>query len=307
MSTIKFMRFLLFVTFTLLTFLKSFTIANAFFTEEYKKNILYGAFKKTYNTDLYLGIHSGFIVKTWTPNIITAISPNSNNVGMYSAAVPSSLDKKTSGRYTYSVGIDIGLHSSKSNFRHEINFEWYGIASKALNFNQNVSTIGGKQYGYAEINGKNISSLGTYADIYKFGYSMYYNFENILKMLGTKWDIFLGAGAGMALVNGGTYINSEILKSSYKDYKISSTKSAIKNRFTKSKAFAVAYHCKIGLLANISQSFAASVGLSFGATSRPLIATNFKSINKLNGMGSHLEYHIAMEIGLLLKAFSFSS
>ncbi len=292
---------------TLISITKTNT-ANAFFAEEYKKKILYGAFKKTNNVDVYLGIHSGFIVKTWTPNIITAISPNKNAINSYYSAIPNDIERKTLGRYTYSVGIDIGLHTSGSNFRHEINFEWYGIASKVLDLSGNTITIGGKSYNYATIDGRNISSIGTCADIYKFGYSMYYNFENVFKMMKTDWDVFLGGGAGLALVSGGTYIGSEITQSkTYDDKGISSVTTANKNKFTKSKAFAVAYQGKIGVLANISQSFAASIALSFGATSRPLFTTKFKSIDKVNGMSSHLEYHIAIEIGLLLKAFEFAT
>ena len=50
--------------------------------------MLYGAFKNAYNADLYIGMRAGFILKTWTPNIMTAISTNANTVNTYKTIIP---------------------------------------------------------------------------------------------------------------------------------------------------------------------------------------------------------------------------
>ena len=301
--------------------------ANAFFTEDYKKQMLYGAFKKKNNAVMYIGIRAGFLVKTWAPNLITMISPNSNAVERYLSQIPNKLYNKTSGNYSYSVGVDFGFHMDGSNFRHELNFEWYGMVGKTIGLNGYVSEINDTEYNYAPLSGRLVSSIGSYADIYRIGYGIYYNFENAFKMMNAKWDVFVGLGAGIAIVNGGTYVGSEIERKTassisidedgnqvqtnvttyeYTENDVIFSTNASKYRLTKSKALAVAYQGKIGVLANISQSFAASVSLAFGATSRPLFTTKFKYIDKQKGMRSHLEYHIALEIGILLKAFSIA-
>lgn len=302
------MRVLLYVLLTLIIFAKNCTEAHAFFTDDHKKNMLYGAFKNPYTTTMYLGIRTGFLVKTWTPNIVTAISPSSSAIDTYSAIIPNSLERKTRGKNAFSVGIDIGLRTTNSNFRHEINFEWYGISSKAFGLSGNSVVIDGETHEYAIIDGRKVATLGTYSDIYKLGYSLYYNFENVFNMMGTKWDVFIGGGAGLAFVDGGTYIGSEIKNETKPDIDvdIDASEYNVKNKFTRTKSFAVAYNGKIGVLSNISQSFAATVALSFGATSRPLLTTNFKTVNRVPGTRSHLEYHVAIEIGLLLKAFDFA-
>ena len=302
------MRVLLYVLLTIIIFAKNCTEAHAFFTEDHKKNMLYGAFKNPYTTTMYLGIRTGFLVKTWTPNIATAISPSSSAIDTYSAIIPNLLERKTRGKNAFSVGIDIGLRTTNSNFRHEINFEWYGISSKAFGLSGNSVVIDGETREYATIDGRKVATLGTYSDIYKLGYSLYYNFENVFNMMGTKWDVFIGGGAGLAFVDGGTYIGSEIKNETKPDIDvdIDASEYNVKNKFTRTKSFAVAYNGKIGVLSNISQSFAATVALSFGATSRPLLTTNFKTVNRVPGTRSHLEYHVAIEIGLLLKAFDFA-
>ena len=298
--------------------------AYAFFTDDYKKRISYGAFKKAYSADVYIGVKAGFIVRTWAPNIITTISPNFDAVSEYLSKIPNSLADKSSGKYSYSVGVDIGLHTEQSKFRHEINFEWYGITSETINVGTKTATISETDYSYSVLGGKRIITLGNYADIYKLGYSVYYNFENLFSAIGTKWDLFVGFGAGFAYVSGGTYIGSEISdgknsanedeeetnnsgKYSYSENDdIAFSTDASEYRLTKAKSFAVAYQGRIGVLANMSQSFAASISLSFGATSRPLFTTKFRSIDKQDGVRSHLEYHIALEIGILLKAFQIA-
>ena len=45
------------------------------------------------------------------------------------------------------------------------------------------------------------------------------------------------------------------------------------------------------------------MGITFGATTRPLMTTDFKFINKVDGVKSHTEYHVALQIGILLKAY----
>ena len=291
--------------------------ANAFFTQNYKKQMLYGAFKQSYNTDLYLGVRIGFLLHPWTPNITTAVSPKNEELNSYTSIIPDLATKKTTGSWAYSVGVDIGLHVENSKFRHEMNFEWYGVSSTSRHISSNDEiVVNGNSYNYAIINNKMIASIGTYADIYKVGYSLHYNFENAFSLLKANWDVFLSIGAGFAFINGGTYIGSEIKRnsssetstSSYtrSDNKVSDTTQAKKNILTKTKSFGVACNAKVGIIANISQSFAASLALSFGATSRPLLTTKFSSIPKSNGVRSLLEYHIAIEIGMLLKAFEIA-
>ena len=231
--------------------------------------------------------------------------------------MPNMMTKKTSSSYAYSVNVDIGLHVEDSKFRHELNFEWYGISSGQLAIqNGNDITLNGKSYGYIDYNNKMISSIGTYADVYKLLYSLHYGFENAFNLLKVKWDIFLSIGAGLAFIDGGTYIGSEIKRNSsggnetasysYQDNKISDTIKAKKNVLTKAKSFGVGYKVKIGMIANVSQSFATYIDLSFSGTSRPLFTTKFSSISKPNGVKSHLEYHIAVEFGMLLKAFEIA-
>lgn len=304
-------RFLIITVLSLLTFCYDIKDAYAFFTDNYKRDISYGAFKRKRNVDFYIGVRTGFLVKTWTPNIITSISPNQDAINSYSKTIASSLNRKTDDRFTYSIGFDFGIHTDNSKVRHEINIEWYGIMSKAFKLHGNSVIINNKTYEYASLNGKMINSLGTYADIYRLKYSIYYNLENVFKMMSVSWDFFLGAGVGLAYIDGGTYIGSEISGGNgrspkYKDRDVN-RKNIKKNRLTKAKSFAVAYDGKIGVLANISQSFAASIAVSFGGTSRPLLGTNLKLINKPNGVSHSLEYHAAIEIGILLKAYSYAS
>ena len=64
-------RIFLIAIFTFFNIFISVNDANAFFTQNYKKKILYGAFKHEYNTDLYLGVGVGFLLHPWTPNVIT--------------------------------------------------------------------------------------------------------------------------------------------------------------------------------------------------------------------------------------------
>ena len=299
--------FLRVFVFVILHFLMFQSESNAFFTEDYKKKMLYGAFKRRSNADIYLGVRAGFLVKTWTPNVITTISSNSDAMNEYLTQIPNSVYRKTSDNYTYSVGVDIGLHTEGSNFRHEINFEWYGISSDKIGVDGNIMNINGTEYSYQNISGTSLSKIGIYADIYRIGYRINYDFEHAFKMMNTDWDVFVGLGVGMAIVNGGTYVGGEITTDNqYEENDVNFSTDASKYRLIKAFAFAIAYNCNIGVLANISQSFAATVGMSFGATSRPLFTTKFRYIDKQNGMQSHLEYHIAFEIGILLKAHSIA-
>ena len=309
------MKFIRSVLLSVALCLQFINTADAFFTQNYKKKIKYGAFKQTYTADVYLGVRAGFILKTFTPNITTMMLQNTTALNNYISVIPNQIQNKTSGNYTYSVGVDIGLHTKNSRLRHEINFEWYGIASEG------VPLSGGGEFlnsSYAIIAGRNIASMGVYANIYKFMYGAYFDFENAFELFKTKWDAFVGLGGGLAIVSGGTYVDSEITTANnnnninaegvevanggYVKNNVSLASDAEKYRLDKSKALAVAYHFKIGAIANLSQSFAASVAIGFGATSRPLFTTKFKPIDKVDGAKSHLEYHIKLEIGILLKA-----
>ena len=98
--------------------------ARAFFTENYKKNLNYGVFKKEYNTDLYIGLNASFLMKTWMPNITTATMGSEKWLKTFNSTVPGYMTKSPISKYSYGLGVSIGLHSHKSNFRHELSFEW---------------------------------------------------------------------------------------------------------------------------------------------------------------------------------------
>ena len=283
----------------------------AFFTENYKKNMSYGAFKQIYNTDGYLGINVGFMAKSWISNIATSILADKDVVAEYSRAIPEQMFQKTSDNYSYYIGIFFGLYNHGSRFRHEFEFAWYGLTTAGIGLTGNTIGINGTNYEYANISNNMVISAGVYTNIYKLTYNAYVNFNNVFSFLGSKWDIFFGAGAGFAVVSGGIFAGEKINNKNNAQYeyvnnKISTTTKVKDNSLFSSTGLAVVYQGKFGFIANISQSFATSISVVFGATSRPLLTTRFNYIDRIDGASSHLEYHIATEVGTFLKALEIS-
>ena len=299
--------------------------AMAFFTENHRRNLQYGVFKNTYSADIYFNVLAGFIVKTWTPTFATILSPDKDILASYATALPEQIGRKTSNMYTFSVAVNLGLRTLYSHIRHEIGFQWYRVGSNPItliNDDNRSYTINETSYSYVALNGKAVHTAGMYADVYHLMYSVYYDFENAFSLFRTKWDVYIGLGAGFALIKGGIYAgkvieksqaetvdengmmnvttnysltNNDIKITKLSDYKLNST-----------TAFGVGFQVTLGALANLSQSFATSVAVSFEGTSRPLLTNHFKAINKVEGVNALLEYHVALKIGLFLKAFEIS-
>lgn len=302
----KMLRILLMIITSAVLFIEQSNVASAFFAQEYKKYMSYGAYKKNRTADIYLGFTTGFFFHTWAQNFATYLSPNSDILSSYSQKMSSQLFTNMSGKGVFSFGFQIGLHVQDSKFRHEIGFYWYTMASNSIAVGNEHMTIGGTDYSYAPIDGTKVATAGIYADIYKLMYNVYYDFEHAFKLLKVNWDVFIGGGIGPAFINGGMYADGIIKGSGDSasiDYRDPSSMRAKNYKLNRIKSIAAGYQVSIGAIANISQSFAATIGLVFGATTRPLMTTNFKYINKVDGMGSHAEYHIALQIGILLKAY----
>ena len=327
--------------------------AHAFFTENYKKNNNYGVFKKKYSNDLYFSVSVGFIPKTFNLNISNMSLYDANFTNYLSQNASSVAGKSLSDKYTYSLTFGIGYHSAKSGFRHEFQAEWYNLYAKPI-------TLGGTQIQYytqEDINaltGNNTNSdenetdtltaktinatqigenyyvdLGSFSTHVNLTYNLYYNFQNVFKFFSTNWDIYLGAGIGWAIVNGGLYSTKYVVPTEFQqetineadannttittitrnilyENNVSDFSSATKNKTIRKTFFAVAYHADIGILANVNQSFAINLGLHFGATSRPLLTSDFHQISGTSTSSSHLEMHIALKFGMFLKALTFS-
>ena len=305
--------------------------AKAFFTENYKANLNYGVFKKAYNTDLYIGLNANFLMKTWMPNVTTTVMGSNKWLNIFNSAVPGYMTKNPISKYSFGFGISAGLHSHGSNFRHEIMFDWYSILSKQMN-------IGGEMLPMAEegkfIKGTKIgenyySDIGVYSNIYRVTYNMFYNFQNVFNLFNIDWDIYFGIGAGLAIVRAGIYSTSSIKKTTKTETtnsgdpdgeptttetntyaletsKISTASSAGSHKIMAKNYFAAAYQFQVGVLANLSQSFAMNIGLTFAGTSRPFFSTDFKTVKSVGGSKMNLEYHIALNVGILIKSFELA-
>ena len=307
--------------------------ARAFFTENYKQHLNYGVFKKEYNTDLYIGLNASFLMKTWMPNITTATMGSAKWLNTFNSSIPRYMTKNPISKYSYGLGISIGLHSHASNFRHEIMFDWYSILSKPMQIAGGETLPAGKEgetIQATKIGGKYYKDIGVYSNIYRVTYNMFYNFQNVFNLFTVDWDVYLGIGAGLAIVRAGIYstskVNETILtttqtippaqqsgeqseqKRTYALEKssVSSASSAGSHKIMAKNYFAAAYQFQVGLLANLSQSFAMNIGVTFAGTSRPFFSTDFKSVKSVAGGRMNFEYHIALNVGILIKSFELA-
>ena len=346
--------------------------AQAFFTENYKKNLNYGVFKKAYNTELYIGVNASFLMKTWMPNITTTVMGSEKWLNAFNSAVPGYMTKSPISKYSYGLGMSIGLHSCGSNFRHELMFEWYSILSKTMQLKggeELPTSREGETIQATKIGEGYYKDIGVYSHIYRVTYNMYYNFQNAFNLFNTDWDIYLGVGAGLAIVRAGIYstskiretistaqqtipaaqqsvdqseqpsstssqnrdtvinqyrdqgyqvVNQEILDDgsekisfekrtyAYEKMNISNASNAGNNKIMAKNYFAAAYQFQVGLLANLSQSFAMNIGVTFAGMSRPFFSTDFKSVKSVAGSRMNFEYHIALNVGLLIKSMELA-
>lgn len=347
--------------------------AQAFFTENYKKNLNYGVFKKAYNTDLYIGLNASFLMKTWMPNVTTTVMGSGKWLNTLNSAVPGYMTKSPISKYSYGLGISIGLHSQRSNFRHELMFEWYSLLSKSMQFagGETLPTgVEGESIIATKIGDKYYKDIGVYSNIYRVTYNMFYNFQNAFNLFTVDWDVYLGIGAGLAIIRAGVYstskvnetiltatqtippvqqsgddpdqpsipavnenrytvINqyqnqgyqvvnqemqedgSEIISFEKRTYaleksSVNSASSAGNHKLMVKNYFAAAYQFQVGVLANLSQSFAMNIGLTFAGTSRPFFSTDFKSVKSVAGSRMNFEYHIALNVGLLIKSMELA-
>ena len=315
--------------------------AYAFFTENYKRHNNYGVFKRKYSNDLYFSVAVSFIPKTFNLNISNMSLYDTNFTSSITQNASNIAGKSLSDAYTYSLTFGIGYHSAKSGLRHEFQAEWYNIYAKPLTLggetiayymqNDNQQTAVQKITQATKIGDNYYVDLGSFSTHVNLTYNLYYNFQNVFQFLSTNWDIYLGAGIGWAIVNGGLYSTKYIVPTQIKletasnteqtqdnieqttttqnvlyENNVSNFSTATDNKVIRKTFFAVAYHADIGVLANVSQSFAINLGLHFGATSRPLLTSSFKQISGTSTSGSHLEMHIALKVGMFLKALTFS-
>ena len=347
-------RYLILIGFFMMSTTQS---AYAFFTENYKRNNNYGVFKRRYSNDLYFSVAVSFIPKTFNLNISNMSLYDTNFTNSLTQNASNVASKSLSDKYTYSLTFGIGYHSAKSGLRHEFQAEWYNLYAKPItlggemveyylpneiglmagenemqdesttNTTNNTNTATPKTTTATQIGDKYYVDLGSFSTHVNLTYNLYYNFQNVFKFWSTNWDIYLGAGIGWAIVNGGLYstkyiVPTEITQTNANndgeneqtttiqnilyENKVDGFSQATDNKVIRKTFFAVAYHADIGLLANVSQSFAINIGLHFGATSRPLLTSSFKQISGTSTSGSHLEMHIALKVGMFLKALTFS-
>ena len=331
-------RYLILIGFFIVSTTQS---AYAFFTENYKRNNNYGVFKRKYSNDLYFSVAVGFIPKTFNLNLSNISLYDTNFTNSLTQNASNIAGKSLSDTYTYSLTFGIGYHSAKSGLRHEFQAEWYNLYAKPL-------TLGGETIAYymqndsqqtavqkttqaTKIGDNYYVDLGSFSTHVNLTYNLYYNFQNVFKFWSTSWDVYLGAGIGWAIVNGGLYTTKYIVPTAITqentngateeqtnteqattiqnilyENNVSNFSTATDNKVIRKTFFAVAYHADIGVLANVSQSFAINLGLHFGATSKPLLTSNFKQISGTSTSGSHLEMHIALKVGMFLKALTFS-
>ena len=331
-------RYLILIGFFIMSTTQS---AYAFFTENYKRNNNYGVFKRKYSNDLYFSVAVGFIPKTFNLNLSNMSLYDTNFTNSITQNASNIADKSLSDKYTYSLTFGIGYHSAKSGFRHEFQVEWYNLYAKPLTLggetiayymqNDNQQTAVQKTTQATKIGDNYYVDLGSFSTHVNLTYNLYYNFQNVFKFWSTSWDVYLGAGIGWAIVNGGLYSTKYIVPTTITqentngateeqtnteqattiqnilyENNVSNFSTATDNKVIRKTFFAVAYHADIGVLANVSQSFAINIGLHFGATSRPLLTSSFKQISGTSTSGSHLEMHIALKVGMFLKALTFS-
>lgn len=345
-------RYLILIGFFIMSTTQS---AYAFFTENYKRHNNYGVFKRKYSNDLYFSVAVSFIPKTFNLNISNMSLYDTNFTSSITQNASNIAGKSLSDTYTYSLTFGIGYHSAKSGLRHEFQAEWYNLYAKPITLGgeiveyylpNEIGLIAGENEGQEQTNATtatpkftNATKLGSnyYVDLGSFSthvnltYNLYYNFQNVFQFWSTHWDIYLGAGIGWAIVNGGLYSTKYIVPTQIKletasnteptqdnieqttttqnilyENNVSNFSTATDNKVIRKTFFAVAYHADIGVLANVSQSFAINLGLHFGATSKPLLTSNFKQISGTSTSSSHLEMHIALKVGMFLKALTFS-
>ena len=276
---------------------------------------------------IYISVLQLVLLSLYDTNFTNSITQNASNIA----------GKSLSDKYTYSLTFGIGYHSAKSGLRHEFQVEWYNLYAKPLTLggetiayymqNDNQQTAVQKTTQATKIGNNYYVDLGSFSTHVNLTYNLYYNFQNVFKFWSTNWDIYLGAGIGWAIVNGGLYSTKYIVPTAITqtntnntgeneqattiqnilyENNVSNFSTATDNKVIRKTFFAVAYHADIGVLANVSQSFAINLGLHFGATSRPLLTSSFKQISGTSTSGSHLEMHIALKVGMFLKALTFS-
>ncbi len=298
----------------------SYKEANAFFTQNYKKNNLQGVFKKDLKSSLYFNVSTGFVIKTWTPSLInTALFNNTvkNNLLLKENATAIS---SINNNFTYSLTLGFGYNPNNSGIRHEFQVEWYDVLSKTKDIGNEQMIATNEAGARVNVNATKLddnyyTNIGYFATNVRLTYNFFYNFQNLFKFISVYWDIYLGAGVGLSIINLGLYSSGKITSTTSADGTTTTnmlTEADIKNSIStardnniiRSTVFAVAYHVNAGFLANISQSFALNIGINFGATSRPLLSSNFKGISGITNGHAHLEYHISLQIGLLLKVLS---
>ena len=295
--------------------------ATALFSRDYQKALSIGAYKRMYTSDIYFLTEVGLTLYNANSNISTALLGN-NNLASYTNDIPNEINKTLKGRYTYYIKAGVGFNSENSNFRHELYFQWYSFASKSVNTSQATTELIGKNgtidtYNYALIKDVLATSIGMYGTIYKIMYGLNYDFRNVFNLLKMDWDLYIGFGFGLAIIYTGIYAGGELIQkvdqngvitdTTYKDNKVNSATDAKNNRIDKQSSLGIAYSANIGTIINISQVFAATIGFSFNATTKPLLTTSFKSISNVEGVKSHLEYNVALNLGILVKAFEIRS
>ena len=295
--------------------------ANALFTREYQKNLSIGAYKQTYNSDIYLLAEAGYTAYSWSSTLGTAIL-GYEQYDAVGTVLPNQIGIQLKGKNNYFVRVGLGFHTEKSNFRHELYFKWYSILSKPIGFEgysigiTDATTGNTTTYNYCNLYGRNIVNGGMYASIYKIMYGLNYDFQNAFKLLKLKWDIYIGVGFGIAIINSGIYANSQINSTSnqladgtinytytYQNNNVKDVDKAEKNSVLHQKSIGIAYSASIGTICNLSQSFAFTMAVNFDATTRPLLTTKFKKISSNQYSKTHLEYNISISMGLLMKAF----
>ena len=328
LKAVKKSIFILLTTYVI--FISNTQQAKAFFTDNNQQNLLYGAFKKTYKTTIYFNVTANFFMYSLAPSVSTAtiVSSTFSNGLAVEFNKNDTITKMSAGKYSYSLIFGIGYHFEKSNFRHELQVEWYSLYSnvkelsnlnkiniiKNENNNQSNETIKA-----TNIDGAYYQNLGSFHSFYRFTYNIYYHFQNAFKALSFPWDIYMGAGFGFAIVDGGLYSSSSItttttenlqngitiINNTLNTYDIDKFSDAKKHSIFKKTSFAIAYQTNIGLLANLSQSFAINIGINIGATTKPILNAKFHHLEDNTFTKSHLEMHIALQLGLLMKAIDF--
>lgn len=316
-----FVKFLFFILTFLYTIISSSYNATAFFTQNYRKNVLQGVFKKELKSTIYFNVSTSYLPKTWIPSLSTFALPKESVSNTLSSSQNNSFNY-ISNKWTYSLTFGIGYNPANSGIRHEFQVEWYNNYSNTIAIgNDDIEII--KEDNSREIIkamqiGDNFyANIGSFSTNVKLTYNLFYNFQNVFTFMSVPWDIYLGLGMGLSVINGGLYSTKTITSQTSTDdnnntntyyylneNSVNNIDNARSNNITRNTFFAITYQGNIGLLADISQSFAMNLGLHFGATSRPLLTSSFKQIENTTSGVSHLEFHIALQLGILVKALS---